>query len=539
MSHNHIVSQIKKPKVVNHQMFIQRANEIHKGKYTYNHTIWCKSSEKVIITCPEHGDFEQTPNSHLSGHGCKKCATSQNVINQSMSLYEFIKKCEILHPNKLNFSKTRYVNNKTPCIFICKECNMEFERIPNQMLSKEKGHGCSQCNGGVRSDINEFIKKAKKVHGNDKFNYDNVIYVNAHTKVKIQCAKKHIFEQSPYHHLNGDGCPYCRGKYRTKEEFQELSNQRYPTKKFEVVGVFSNMSTLVKLKCPYGHVFDVLPQVHINRNSQGGCIKCAHSAASERMKYSQNEWIIMAKEVHNAEYIYNKVVYINSQTDIIITCKKHGEFTQKPSSHLMGAGCPKCAIDKIVASKLLTVEDFQIKIKMAEQKHQGKYEYSGICRDEGYLRIDVICNKHGAFRQRLDHHLNGHGCYKCSSCVSKMQIEWLEFRSINDGFIQHALNGGEFQIPSRKMKADGWNFQTNTIYEFQGDIWHGNPKIFDANDTNPVTGELYGLLYKRTQEKNEYLQTQGYAVIEMWENDWIRAKNALIQIQRKWRQRNI
>ena len=36
--------------------------------YRSNHT-------KVIIICPVHGVFEQTPDAHLySGRGCEKCA---------------------------------------------------------------------------------------------------------------------------------------------------------------------------------------------------------------------------------------------------------------------------------------------------------------------------------------------------------------------------------------------------------------------------------------------------------------------------------
>lgn len=56
--------------------FIQKSNQIHNNYYNYDKTIYELSSQKVIITCPMHGDFEQTPNHHLSGEGCPICKQS-------------------------------------------------------------------------------------------------------------------------------------------------------------------------------------------------------------------------------------------------------------------------------------------------------------------------------------------------------------------------------------------------------------------------------------------------------------------------------
>lgn len=53
--------------------FVSKAIETHGTKYLYNKVIYTKSREKVIITCPIHGDFLQSPNSHLNGNGCKQC----------------------------------------------------------------------------------------------------------------------------------------------------------------------------------------------------------------------------------------------------------------------------------------------------------------------------------------------------------------------------------------------------------------------------------------------------------------------------------
>ena len=64
--------------------------------------------------------------------------------------------------------------------------------------------------------MNMFIEKAKEIHG-DKYDYSLVEYKNNKTKIKIICKEHGIFEQSPYLHLKGSGCPKCY--------YKKLSNQ--------------------------------------------------------------------------------------------------------------------------------------------------------------------------------------------------------------------------------------------------------------------------------------------------------------------------
>lgn len=54
--------------------FIKRAKDVHNNYYTYSRTIYINKNEKVIITCPIHGDFQQLPFNHLRGNKCPLCA---------------------------------------------------------------------------------------------------------------------------------------------------------------------------------------------------------------------------------------------------------------------------------------------------------------------------------------------------------------------------------------------------------------------------------------------------------------------------------
>ena len=56
------------------EKFIEKSNIVHNNTYTYEKTIYTKSTEKVIITCLVHGDFLQEACSHMLGVGCPTCA---------------------------------------------------------------------------------------------------------------------------------------------------------------------------------------------------------------------------------------------------------------------------------------------------------------------------------------------------------------------------------------------------------------------------------------------------------------------------------
>ena len=55
-------------------------------------------------------------------------------------------------------------------------------------------------------------------------------------------------------------------------------------------------------------------------------------------KLTTQEFIKRAKQTHSNKYDYSKTNYVNSQTKIIIICKIHNEFLQKPNNHLSGQG---------------------------------------------------------------------------------------------------------------------------------------------------------------------------------------------------------
>ena len=404
--------------------FISQAKEIHGDKYDYTNTEYKKSSEKVSIMCriEGHGTFDVTPNNHVSKKsGCPPCAKIDLARRRKeehipLTCKTFIAQCEALFPGMLDFKNFAFIDEDTETIFTCMACHYEYLRIPTVML-KAGSHGCGVCVGGVKDSIETFLAKIR-LKGFDKlYDYRQVVYINAITKIKLVCKKNgHEFEITPGHHLGGDGCRRCNGFYRTRSEFINLSQEKFGDGSFNYNDViFVDMRTPVSLTCKYGHRFETTPGVHLSPGSLGGCKECQSIGISIRRSYTQDQWIELARKVHDDFYNYDNTVYSCSSEHVTIKCPIDGDFQQSPVSHLSGCGCPKCGIRKSAEAKVYTEADKEVILAELNKIHKGLYKYGKIFNDSsGKLYIQVICEKHDLFIQRLDHHKNEHGCKNCT-----------------------------------------------------------------------------------------------------------------------------
>ena len=123
--HNHLQGQ-GCPKCGGHYMnteyFKEKSTTIHKGKYNYDKVEYKDQRSKVIITCPIHGDFLQSPQDHLQGNGCQKCKSdvykNKEIFNNDMF---FMNKSEAY--NKWRQMIKRCGNHKYPTYIDCTICN--------------------------------------------------------------------------------------------------------------------------------------------------------------------------------------------------------------------------------------------------------------------------------------------------------------------------------------------------------------------------------------------------------------------------------
>lgn len=197
--------------------FIERSNVIHHNKYDYSKVEYVNNSTKVCIICPEHGEFWQAPNKHMSGRGCPKCADIARKIKKAFTYDIFEKKCNEIHNGKYLYHQD-YTNYSTKVRITC-PIHGDFYQSPNHHLC---GQGCPKCaiekvHNIQRFNTEEFILKAKDIHG-DKYDYSKVEYINNKTKVCIICPEHGEFWQTPEIHLNGHGCPKCGNQISDAEK---------------------------------------------------------------------------------------------------------------------------------------------------------------------------------------------------------------------------------------------------------------------------------------------------------------------------------
>lgn len=290
----------------------------------------------------------------------------------------FIEKAKTIHGDKYDYSKVEYVNIDTKIRIICPE-HGEFWQTPYKHL---KSQGCPKCIGR-RLTVDEFIQQANKIHG-DKYDYSKVDFQKKTDTIIIICPEHGEFYQQVSVHLKGCGCSKCARKASGKviSQHHKMKIDEFITRAREIHGDKYNYSKVeynttndkVCIICPIHGEFWQRATNHINKGNK--CPKC-----HPNYNKTTEDFIEMARRIHGNKYDYSKVEYKNNITKVCIICPEHGEFWQRPNSHLSRKhGCPHCA-----NSKLETEYENILKINKTNYEKQKKIK--GI-KDKISLRFD-------------------------------------------------------------------------------------------------------------------------------------------------------
>lgn len=261
----------------------------------------------------------------------------------------------------------------------------------------------------------EFIEKSISIHG-DRYDYLQVFYTNAKTKVCIICKVHGAFSQTPNNHTHSAhprGCPSCA----ILDNVQSRKS--------------SKQSILERLEGLFGSTYD-----------------------------------------------YSKINYSNNSTPIELICSEHGSFYKTTKQLFRGMGCDKCSPnvknERISKSKLSDISDL---IQKANIIHNNKYDYSNVIFTRKDQPVAILCPHHGLFNQTLYKHINlKRGCLKCflEGKTSSGETELFDFvcnhtkEPIFKNYVptffpnkQHL----DIYIPSLKL-----------AFEFNGNYWHSEEK---------------------------------------------------------------
>ena len=265
--------------------FIEKATKKHGSKFDYSKVEYKYAKENVIIICnktypwgEEHGEFLQTPDTHLRSRGCPKCSKVHRPTTS-----EWIKMAKWIHGKRYDYSKVVYKNNRTKICIICKE-HHEFLQTPANHI---KGKNCPKCSGHFM-DQNFFIEKSKGIHkdenDNPLYDYSLVNYKDSSTHVTIKCSlHNYEFSKTPNKHLGGQGCPLCANEsigLKLRMSDSEFLKRAFPHK-YEYLTKYVTAKTKIHIKCKEcGHKFWQEAFSHL---SGCGCPSCNESKLEKKV----------------------------------------------------------------------------------------------------------------------------------------------------------------------------------------------------------------------------------------------------------------
>jgi very-short-patch-repair endonuclease len=332
-------------KKLDNDIFVKKAIMKHGNKYDYSEIEYVNSNTMLKIICPMHGLFMQKAYVHLNGHGCSKC-NNQSSFPEYFLLY-YLKKTnlEVLHREKiLGYELDIYI----PSLKLGIEYDGYYYHKDKINQDTEKSINISKNNitlirireKGLCS-INEcfnFLRKNKK----DSELYDiiidilNFILLKYGERYDIDFDKESEYIKILNNYKNDNN----ENKNSNITFFPKLLNMWNYEKN---IGLnpewFSNLShRKVWWICENAH--ESFSKIDNKYNSLikgfNGCEQCNNK------KYTTEIFIKKAVLKHGNKYDYSKVEYKTWDSNIIITCPLHGDFSQRAYAHLRGYKCKKC-----------------------------------------------------------------------------------------------------------------------------------------------------------------------------------------------------
>ena len=331
----------------------------------------------------------------------------------------------------------------------------------------------------------DFILKSKKKF-KDRFNYSKTVYKGKCESLTITCLKHGDFETPAYQHFKYHfGCPTCSKEIplvkktdKRLEKARKIHQNRYNYSRV----IPCTDTNKVEIICPkHGSFFQYLYD-HSEKGT--GCPDCS----IENGRLTLEEFKNRSKELFQDRYGYDKVSFKKLSDQVLITCKVHGDFSQRATSHLAGNGCKKCHI-------LSTRKEKEEFILVAKRIHGEKYDYGKVIYTGNKKPVEIICPKHGSFWQKPNSHTSSkNGCKICNDSKGEVSIGLiLKKHGIN--FIR------EYKLPSYRYRYDFFLPDFNIFIEFNGLQHYQKIEFFGGLEGFQVTK-------KRDKKKKELIKIQ-------------------------------
>ncbi len=390
--------------------FIKKAKAVHKDSYDYERVIYINARTKVEVLCGIHGLFLISPDNHLRGRGCPKCA------GKKWTKVDFISAAKEKHGNTYDYSNLEFKNKNEDVKIVCHK-HGEFYQNPYVHI---KGSGCPKCIGRNLT-FDELVAEARKAH-NNQYEYLELITKNDQSKrsrkyLKIKCIKHdHIWLADPYTHINNKtGCDLCgneRSSQKQRSSFERIRQRiesLHPNYVIPPKQSYQNQHQNIVYFCKIhgkqkGRVINLL-------NGQG-CPICGQESRNDFFRDDWSKVIERIESKHPNITVYVDQRFENHHSPIVFNCKNHGDKVSNANTLISkGAGCNECANEKRAS---LQKSDWNLVVKKILEINKN----ITIDSNQRYINtnshISYTCKEHGIQSATPSKLLMGRGCPKCA-----------------------------------------------------------------------------------------------------------------------------
>lgn len=238
----------------------------------------------------------------------------------------------------------------------------------------------------------------------------------------------------------------------------------------------------------------------------------------------------------NCQLEYNLKNSLYSEIHYCIFCGNPSKYDEKLKRWRKTCCSPECLKKAQRIAQHCGVKN-RIKIKIDKDELYDLFIIQNKSRAEvskyfkcSEANIKKICKTYGIVKNQKDALKNtyntklekyGNAYYTNNDIISVAETTWLNKVGVPNDLNHRQVVLGEYRV-------DGFIPETNTIYEFLGDYWHGNPKLFAKNEFNKHNEISMGELYRKTFERFDNLKNMGYNINYIWESDFNKGKDFLV-----------
>lgn len=276
------------------------------------------------------------------------------------------------------------------------------------------------------------------------------------------------------------------------------------------------------------------------RHKTYGSVGCPECVASARLSKIREQNRAKLEKTFILPDNFDNIKYKDNITLINKTCNH--QFTTKLDNVMAGGViCPICEDERRRTinqwatppkKENMSFDIFAQKLQESNLKYKRNVFVKDVSEYAGMLvPIAFTCDMAHEWQARPANVIHlGSGCPYCAKAnYSKIAIEWLNTISAD---IKHAENGGEVRLRGQSGKlysVDGYDPATNTVYEFNGSAYHGDPSLYDNTDTpHPFKKHLTAKeLRDLTTNKSSDLMRAGYVVVSQWESEYRKSSKIL------------